>query len=341
MFNWPIADNYIKDRKELIQPWTVWKLRYHKLFPDDNMLYMQRAKPDDYEWYKLPVERFLIRMQEHVDEGMDEGDAFDLALQEKKWDEEAKDIEARVQKHQLEYFFGVPEYDWIDHFTKGNANTQYIEDDPRRKEEEHRELNMRIMNLIHQRTENPNRRKIRLADTKAGFEEFMDWFYKHPEFRDHFDESVYWGEIPMDRIPKSLPADMRDKGIEARQDDNTLLEDLDHQMSDWAQDLLSHYWEKVDLENPELSEKDKVRLSKDGMAAAAARSNLVGDTESWVETRMRQYYSDNPDKVPAPNTVFSDGAHEVVKKSIEEKPFISTKLEKELSDLFSKVGGKD
>lgn len=46
MFNWPVGDNYIKDRKPLVdKDWDEWKVRYDKLFPDDSMRFLQKSGP--------------------------------------------------------------------------------------------------------------------------------------------------------------------------------------------------------------------------------------------------------------------------------------------------------
>jgi hypothetical protein len=57
------------------------------------------------EWYRAPVDRFIACMARRLADSETEmtlDEAFDLALQDKKYEEEARRIEFRVQKEQAE-----------------------------------------------------------------------------------------------------------------------------------------------------------------------------------------------------------------------------------------------
>lgn len=57
---------------------------------------------EDNKWYLTPKERFFNRMRVHLDTGMSKPAAFAAALEEKKLEEEARDMEFEVQKQQAE-----------------------------------------------------------------------------------------------------------------------------------------------------------------------------------------------------------------------------------------------
>ena len=45
-------------------------------------------------------------------------------------------------------------------------------------------------------------------------------------------------------------------------------------MSDWAQDMLALFWDKVDLNNPDLTPEEKEKLANDGLAAFMTREEM-------------------------------------------------------------------
>lgn len=58
-----------------------------------------------------------------------------------------------------------------------------------------------------------------------------------------------------------------------REGDHVLLEDIDVKLSDWAKDFLQMYWEKADLEHPDLSDSEKAELAKKMAVGAEVRQH--------------------------------------------------------------------
>lgn len=117
--NYPIGDGNIRRRKELVAPFDTVKKKYYDLFPDDRQTYLNdyrrgmldsctrlvRSLTDAGEWYRAPVDRFIACMARRLADSEKEmtlDEAFELALQDKKYEEEARRIEFKVQKEQAE-----------------------------------------------------------------------------------------------------------------------------------------------------------------------------------------------------------------------------------------------
>lgn len=62
----------------------------------------------------------------------------------------------------------------------------------------------------------------------------------------------------------------------AKEGDNTLLEDVDARLGDWAKDLLSIYWDKVDIDNADLTPEEKEDLVAKGAVAESKRQEMYG-----------------------------------------------------------------
>eukprot|EP01126_Amoeba_proteus_P052083 TRINITY_DN6263_c0_g1_i5.p1 TRINITY_DN6263_c0_g1~~TRINITY_DN6263_c0_g1_i5.p1 ORF type:complete len:189 (-),score=43.64 TRINITY_DN6263_c0_g1_i5:74-640(-) len=184
--------------------------------------------------------------------------------------------------------------------------------------------------------DDPGRRKIHQSDLGMRWFEIARWLDRYPQYREHFDESIHWSDVPYHNAPESLPADMRPGKVAPKPGENTLLEDLDYRMSDWAQEMLDVFWLKADLKSVE-DPAERKRIFQKANAAAVARDNMVDDLQPWVHKRMMQSYTNDPDTIPQPYTYFEDGAQEILSREVREKPFCNPDLETELSNLFRKV----
>jgi len=339
MPNYPIADMHIKMRKELRLNSDGWKDKYYRHFPTDRMVYLNRGRPGDKEWYKLPVERFLENLATHLQSGKDDGQAWELALRDKKWEEEARLIEKEVQQQQAELLIGMNESQW-NTYDEADVDAHQMAKDPRHEEKHYNDQHQHLQNLVNQRISDPSLRKIKLSDIQMPFIELMDWLSRYPEYKPYFDECIYWGDTPLHvALPKSLPADLRKDEKEAPKADYTVLSDLDFQMSDWAQEMLSLYWDKVDMgavDDP----AEKQHLMDQAYAAKLARESLIQESDVWVERRLDLHYMENDTGFDAPGQSHQDGAAESIKRSLQQQPFIQADLENELTNLFKDVATK-
>eukprot|EP01127_Copromyxa_protea_P008790 TRINITY_DN2021_c0_g1_i1.p1 TRINITY_DN2021_c0_g1~~TRINITY_DN2021_c0_g1_i1.p1 ORF type:complete len:404 (-),score=107.54 TRINITY_DN2021_c0_g1_i1:138-1349(-) len=326
MFNWPIGDNYIKDRKPLKnEQMSIWKKRYDDLFPDEITFYGVKSDPEDRKWYRTPKERFFHRLKVHRTRGMSAKKAFDLCLKEKQWEIDARETEYEVQKQQAEVLFGTPETDW-EEFT---YNSEHLTDD-RSSEADKRLWEDRLVAMVNMRKAKPEMRKLKQSDFKVPYTMIRMYIADHPEDAEHFDESVKWDYLPYHSLPTSLSPELAPDGLEVPREEgqeNTILEDLDREVSDWAKDLLGMYWDKIDMNNPELTAEDKEDLRQKQAAGLEQRTGFL-DAETLVRNMESTLHDED---------YYKDGLSEVLGKTKNGRPQVNPNLEQELSSLFKNV----
>lgn len=101
-------------------------------------------------------------------------------------------------------------------------------------------------------------------------------------------------------------------------------------MGDWAKDLLQIYWDKVDIDNPDLTDEEREEILQKADDAKAKRTRIERTIDANAST-LFQASLDNT------QSFYKDGAHEVLSKNREGRPHINSNLERELSDLFNAV----
>jgi len=198
------------------------------------------------------------------------------------------------------------------------------------------------MNLVNQRRSEPERRKIKLSDLEMPFLDLMAWLQRNPDAKEHFDECIYWGDEPLHSFGTSLPDYLRVDEKPAPPGEATLIGDLDYQMSDWAQDLLSMYWDKVDISGIE-DPAERERIQDNAIASKLARDSIRKDLGVWAERRLEIHFNEleTPENVFPVHDWHPDGASEVLTRSLEKQPFIQADLESELSSLFNASSKKN
>lgn len=325
--NHPLGDIYLRKTKpELRLPTDFLKTVYYRRFPRDRYIYMHRTNPEDREWYQLPVDRFIERVQRYMAEGMPQGGAIARAFRDKRLEKEAVIIEYQVCKQQAEVLFGVQETNWPQLMEQGDPTENLLTYDPRGEEAALRDAKAHVENLIAQREADPKRPLLKLKDLRMRWIDVVNYIQAHPEVREHFDETVYF-EHP-DEFATSLPASLRKELKEPKPGDYTLLDDLNFQMSKWAGEMLETFHSEID--ETQLPEEERDEAIRTKILARMERDADYLESESMLNELTEANYSITPASYMRDR--FDTSADEVLSKG---EPVIHADLRQEMDALFA------
>jgi hypothetical protein len=325
--NHPLGDIYLKQTKpEIRLPSDFLKSVYYRRFPKDRFIYLHRNNPEDREWYKLPVDRFVERAEKYVAKGMPQGAAIAQAFKDKRIDKEAVQIEFQVCKQQSEVLFGVQETNWGELIEQGHATENIMTYDPRANEAVIRDAHAHVRNLIAQREADPRRPTLKLKDLRMRWIDVINYIQSHPESRDHFDETVYFDNP--DEFATSLPASLRKELKDPKPGENTMLDDLNFQMTQWAGDMLQSF--KSEIDESKVPEEQRDEAIREKIISKIEKETKVVMTDELAESMNRANFAISPSSFTRDQ--FDTSADEVLSKPA---PVLDSDLRKEMDSLFA------
>lgn len=330
--------------------------KYFRTYPDEAIShpYLElKEKEEKFEWYDHPVEQFLQRHIE-LSKTLSSKEAWNQCVLEKEAEKQALDIERLVCKQQAEELFNIKPTDpfqLLENRFYSSPTDVYEDRDPRVYEWEHKFWRNFIDDAISKRIENPNLPKLNRTTVLVGDDLLTDYLLKNPHLVEHFDESVYTGELKFDKLGGEIETrdwgnfinqfeedpDLLDQNPETFADPKSypMMQLFDTKYKQWIDDFIDYHTDKIDL-NLVTDPDEQQTLFKKAIKARIQKEERKILAKEAVEKAHEQLADINPTEYDMYSQSFPSFSEEAVFTSQSKIP-LQNNLNDELRSLFGKA----
>ncbi|XP_049848381.1 uncharacterized protein LOC126314448 [Schistocerca gregaria] len=179
-----------KPWKEIKFPTDAYRRLYYKDYPFESNLYSHSSVPGESKYYKAPVDRFIERLQELIQQGLDGNLAYLQCKKEKDMQDECQDLERYFCAHQAVHLYGLNFDETEESENQKQRQTPY----ERARAAIFKDTRDRLRRIIRAKREiNPNAKLTRKDVENLSQEEIFHYIRTNPEDASYLDSSVFWG----------------------------------------------------------------------------------------------------------------------------------------------------